>query len=57
MLDSGLKLELEALSARGITFISNEYLPEKELDYRFCSNCGYPTVNKNLCKFCKIMKG
>ncbi len=29
MLDSGLKLELEALSARGITFISHEYLPEK----------------------------
>ncbi len=29
MLDSKVKLELEALSARGITFISKEYLPAK----------------------------
>ena len=29
MMDSKVKLELEALSARGITFISKEYLPRK----------------------------
>jgi len=29
MLDSKVKLELEALSAKGITFISKEYLPQK----------------------------
>ena len=54
--------ELDKKMDYSLSFINffikiNEYLPEKELDYRFCSNCGYPTVNKNLCKFCKIMKG
>ena len=29
MLKNGFKLELEALSAKGISFVSNNYLPEK----------------------------
>lgn len=29
MLEKGVKLELEALSAKGITFVSDSYLPEK----------------------------
>jgi DNA topoisomerase-6 subunit A len=29
MLKSGVKLELEALSAKGISFVTNKYLPEK----------------------------
>jgi DNA topoisomerase-6 subunit A len=29
MLDSKVKLEIEALSRKGITFISDEYLPRK----------------------------
>ena len=33
----------------------NHYLPEKNLNFTFCSNCGYPTVNKEICKFCRIM--
>ena len=32
MLRSGVKLELEALSAKGISFISEEYLPKKLRD-------------------------
>ena len=35
MLQQGIKLELEALSSKGISFISEEYLPRKirEADY------------------------
>jgi len=34
----------------------NDYLPSGEvIDYKFCPNCGYPTVNKNICKFCRII--
>ena len=32
MLRNGVKLELEALSAKGISFISEEYLPRKLAD-------------------------
>ncbi len=32
MLKAGVKLELEALSAKGISFISEEYLPKKLRD-------------------------
>ncbi len=35
MLDSGAKYELEALSAKGISFISEEYLPKKIRDGDF----------------------
>lgn len=35
MLDSKVKLELEALSAKGISFISEEYLPRKLKDKRW----------------------
>jgi DNA topoisomerase-6 subunit A len=37
MLDSKVKLELEALSAKGISFISEEYLPRKLKDKRWIS--------------------
>lgn len=33
----------------------NKYLPEQPIEFRFCSKCGYPTVNKEICKFCRIM--
>ena len=29
MLSNGVKLELEALSSKGISFVTEEYLPEK----------------------------
>jgi DNA topoisomerase-6 subunit A len=32
MLRSGVKLELEALSSKGISYISEEYLPKKLKD-------------------------
>jgi DNA topoisomerase-6 subunit A len=32
MVKTGVKLELEALSRRGISFISEEYLPKKLKD-------------------------
>ena len=35
MLQSGVKLELEALSSRGISFISEEYLPQKIRDRQY----------------------
>ena len=35
MLQSGVKLELEALSSRGISFISEEYLPHKIRDRQY----------------------
>ncbi len=36
----------------------NEYLPEFEekVEFKFCPECGYPTINKTICKFCRIMK-
>ena len=52
--------ELDKKMDYSLSFINffikiNEYLPEKKLNYKFCSKCGYPTVNKDICKFCKIM--
>ena len=32
MLKAGVKLELEALSAKGISYISDDYLPKKLKD-------------------------
>ncbi len=32
----------------------NKFLPEKEIDFKFCNQCGFPTTNFETCKFCKI---
>ncbi len=35
----------------------NDYLPETKInEFHFCPECGYPTVNKTICKFCRIIK-
>ena len=57
-LEQGLKVLNESMdySYNFLQFFIkiNKYLPETEINFKFCSSCGFPTVNYEQCKFCKM---
>ena len=34
----------------------NKFLPDKEVEFKFCDKCGFPTTNYEKCKFCKTVE-